>query len=96
MNRYVPKPYDGHLLLFISSDSIYTGVNQELDRRLMWGRLADSEKYQLEGNHVSILEHPVVKGMADIFTREIERGLQEGTRFEASSTEGRLTKLASS
>ncbi|BAU12353.1 McnC protein [Leptolyngbya sp. NIES-3755] len=62
--RYTPQPYDDRMTLFRSSDATKT------DPTLGWSTLVnDIERYQVPGNHLSLLKSPHVQTLAEYLSQ---------------------------
>lgn len=61
--KFTPKPYDGHLLVFISNDREYALP----DRALGWRALARGgvTTYEIDGDHEAMLRNPNVSAIAE-------------------------------
>ena len=69
---YRPKPYAGKVTLFICSDSSSRSYG---DRRLAWSLLAEGGLgvHVVPGDHLSMVEEPQVRVLAQTFQRCLER-----------------------
>ncbi|HKN22944.1 MAG TPA: thioesterase domain-containing protein, partial [Terracidiphilus sp.] len=91
--HFIPKPYDGHILLFRAR----TQEDSYLDEALGWRLLAKGGVtiYDIDGDHVSILRNPDVRALAeklDTALREAQQATQDSNRNqEANLAPQRLT-----
>ena len=72
-NRYKAKPYGGRIALFWSDESEDEGKQ---DRVAMWGELARGgvELIRVPGTHLSLLQEPHVKVLAEKLKRVMVKG----------------------
>jgi hypothetical protein len=85
--KYVPKIYDGHLLVFVAKtrdDDPYR------DKALGWRPVAlgGVTVYEIEGDHVSIFCNPDVRAIAERLNRALrdaQRAAQEGIRSQEAT-----------
>jgi thioesterase domain-containing protein len=72
MRQYRPAFYAGPLTLMLASESRYTGVDPELDLRLVWKQLTPSaDVHYFEGEHDLILRPPAVERMAEVLSAKL-------------------------
>jgi thioesterase domain-containing protein len=84
--KYVPQPYAGKLYLFLSEEADLAGVGQRVDPRYGWTRLCSSyEVIHLEGEHVQMLEQPLVNRFAEVFARCLAESQAKVASPEAQS-----------
>ena len=68
--KYVPQPFSGKVHLFLSEETDLAGVDQRVDPRRGWARVCSScEVIQLQGEHVQMLEPPLLDSFAERFAR---------------------------
>jgi thioesterase domain-containing protein/acyl carrier protein len=66
MNSYMPQPYQGHLIMFASSDSIALSG----DPSLGWATVAAITTHEVPGNHYSMIESPLlIEGLQRYLTQ---------------------------
>jgi amino acid adenylation domain-containing protein len=87
--RFVPKPYDGHLLVFRATNLRYE--NPLEDETLGWGPLAlgGVTTYEINGDHAAVFHKPHVNEIAKILDGALRAGStahQEGLLDASAST----------
>jgi len=87
LQRYVLKPYAGHLTLVVAKDSFLTG-DRAHDPRRSWARLAGagSDVLEVAGDHETLLGTPYVEDVA----RQLDRVLH-ATQGEGVSRRSRMS-----
>ncbi|SMC85658.1 amino acid adenylation domain-containing protein [Desulfocicer vacuolatum DSM 3385] len=78
MNHYVPKPYDGHTVLFRSQERIL-GAGAQVDPKLGWGPLVghDLDVIETPSSHLGMLQEPHVRFVGEKMKKLINRSLRE-------------------
>ncbi len=76
MERYVPRPYDGSVVLFRSHERIL-GVGVEVDPELGWGKLAKAgiEVFEAPSGHLGMLREPHVRFVGETIRTCIDQAL---------------------
>jgi len=73
--RYALETYPGKAVVILSNDTYYfCGVSPSVDPRLVWCKLAQggSEVLRMPGDHMDILEAPIVYQFAEELKRRLE------------------------
>jgi phthiocerol/phenolphthiocerol synthesis type-I polyketide synthase D len=66
--KYVPQQFAGKVHLFLSDEADLAGVSQRVDPRRGWARVCSScEVIQLQGEHVQMLDSPLLDSFAERF-----------------------------
>ncbi|OQY48469.1 MAG: hypothetical protein B6240_04705, partial [Desulfobacteraceae bacterium 4572_87] len=78
MERYVPRAYDGNLILFRSQERIL-GAGAEVDPNLGWGGLAKGgiSVYEVPSGHLGMLREPHVRFVGKKMRTCMDRSLRE-------------------
>ncbi len=78
MNQYVPKPYDGHTILFRSQERIL-GVGTQVDPQLGWGTLVGGgiDVIETPSSHLGMLQEPHVRFLGEKMKISIDHSLCE-------------------
>ena len=86
--KYLPQPFPGKVHLFLSDEADLAGVGPKVDPRRGWARVCSScEIVELEGEHVQMLESP----MLDSFAERFAHCLTEAQRAVAPATVRSMT-----
>ena len=93
MERYVPRAYDGNLILFRSHERIL-GAGAEVDPDLGWGGLAKGgiSVYEAPSGHLGMLREPHVRFVGKKMRTSMDRALRE---FHLPSHRRRMNKSES-
>jgi thioesterase domain-containing protein len=73
--NFIPKPYDGHLLVFRAENRDYVYPDKALGWRGV--ALGGVTAYEIDGDHESILRNPNVSAIAD----KLDRAIREAQRI---------------
>ena len=78
MNQYVPKPYDGHTVLFRSQERIL-GVGAQVDPQLGWGDWVGGgiDVIETPSSHLGMLQEPHVRFLGEKMKASIGHSLRE-------------------
>ncbi|MGE0404664.1 MAG: thioesterase domain-containing protein [Candidatus Korobacteraceae bacterium] len=71
--RYVPQPFPGKVHLFLSNEADLAGVSRRVDPRRGWARVcSDHEVIELKGEHVQMLEPPLLDNFAALLAKSLD------------------------
>jgi amino acid adenylation domain-containing protein len=85
--RRTASEYPGRIVVVVAEeDALYAGVNERLDPRLGWRRLARRgiEVHRVQGSHISMLQEPHVGPFAEVLSAILAESATNGVLRTAS------------